>query len=1073
LRFGTTRVLGCCNGLVLNTPREPTEAEWEAFALDWLHGQGWEHLPGAAVAPRTRSDRLERPGWDELVLVDRLRAAIERINPGLPPPAVDDAVAQVRRRESQDPLAENFRVHQLLIHGVRVSYDDHGVERNPTVWLLDFGMPYANEFLAVNQVLFRFGQHERKFDIVCYVNGLPLAVFELKKAGDEDVDSLTAHRQLRTYLHELGAAAFAIPAIAVASDGVTARVGTVFTPWEHFAPWDVDEWGSPIDLADGTALEVLIAGVFEPHRLLDLLANFVSFSAEGGGAIDTKKVAKAHQYFAVNKAIDATVRAVASDGRAGVVWHTQGAGKSKEMEFYTAKVLRDRRLGNPTIVVLTDRLDLDDQLFQTFSASRLLPERPVQVGGRDELRDELLSRATGGIVFTTLQKFGRTEEERKAGREHPTLSTRKNVIVIADEAHRSHYDFLDGFARNLRDALPNATFIAFTGTPISQAERNTRAVFGDYIDIYDLSRAVADGATVRVFYENRHVPVRLPEDIDPDDLDERAAEAIAQLPAEQQRTVERAFRMIEQVVGAPERLEQVAADIVGHWEHRREQMAKHTGVPGKGLIVCLSRRVCALLYDELVALRPEWAREADDKGTLKVVYDARPSDPEPISHHARNESRNKAIQQRMREPDDELELVIVTSMWLTGFDCPPLHTLYLDKPMRGAALMQAITRVNRPFRDKPAGLIVDYIGITEKLTEALAEYTRSDQQERPIGADVSEAVGVVREQHGVICQILRGYDWRAVLLSGRKTARLDATLGVVNYLRDPVRAENLRGRGEPDLAERFAKAVRVLLRAFALCPAHPDVQEYRDDIEFFDSVRIWMAKFDAEERTARGLPNPPDVELALRQLAAGAVAAGEVMDIFAAAGIDRPDLTHLDEAFIERMLRSTRPNLAIEALRRMLERQIRATHPHNLVAQRRFSDWLLEAMRRYTNNALTTAEIITELVALANEIHADRDRARALGLDEDELAFYDAVATNESAVRELGTNRLAMIARDLVSSIRRDVTVDWAVREQARARLRSNVKRLLARYGYPPDAEQQAIVLLLEQTETFAEKWAA
>src|SRR6266508_3078792 len=421
------------------------------------------------------------------------------------------------------------------------------------------------------------------------------------------------------------------------------------------------------------------------------------------------------------------------------------SGTRKEMEFYTAKVLRDRRLGNPTVVVLTDRLDLDDQLFQTFSASRLLLERPVQVGGHDQLRDELLSRATGGIVFTTLQKFGRTAEERKAGREHPTLSTRKNVIVVADEAHRSHYDFLDGFARNLRDALPHATFIAFTGTPISQAERNTRAVFGDYIDVYDLSRAEADGATVRVFYENRHVPVRLPEDIDPDDLDERAAEAIAELPAEQQRTLQRRFRMIEQVVGAPERLRQVAADIVAHWEPRREQMAKQTGVAGKGLIVCLSRRVCALLYDELVALRPEWAHEADDKGTLKGVYDAKPSDPEPISHHARNESRNKAIQQRMREPDDELELVIVTSMWLTGFDCPPLHTLYLDKPMRGAALMQAITRVDRPFRDKAAGLIVDYIGITERLTEALAEYTRSDQQDRPIGTDISEAVGVVRE----------------------------------------------------------------------------------------------------------------------------------------------------------------------------------------------------------------------------------------------------------------------------------------------------------------------------------------
>jgi len=427
----------------------------------------------------------------------------------------------------------------------------------------------------------------------------------------------------------------------------------------------------------------------------------------------------------------------------------------------------------------------------------------------------------------------------------------------------------------------------------------------------------------------------------------------------------------------------------------------------------------------------------------------------------------------MRNPDDELELVIVASMWLTGFDCPPLHTLYLDKPMRGAALMQALARVNRPFQDKPAGLVVDYIGITEKLSEALAQYTDTDQKQRPIGTDVTEAVAMVREQHGVVCEILRGYDWRKVLGSGSRTARLDATYGVLDYLRDPVRAENLRGSGELDLADRFNKAVRVLLRAFAMCPAQPEVQEFRDDIGFFDSIRIWMAKYEADERSARGLPNTPEIELALHQLAASAIAAGEPIDIFAAAGIEKPDLSHLDEAFIERMRKSTRPHLAIEALRNLLQQQIRATHPHNLVAQRKFSERLLEAMRRYTNNALTTAEIITELVALANEVNADQDRARALGLDENELAFYDAVATNEAALQELGIGTLAMIARDLVRSIRQDVTVDWTVREQARALLRSKVKRLLSKYGYPPDGEQQAMILVLEQTETFAEQWAA
>lgn len=1026
-------------------PGELTEAQWEQHALEWLAEWDWGHVPGPAVAPGAETDLLERESWHDLVLVDRLRAAIERVNPRLPPEAVEEVVAKIRRRESQDALAENFRVHQLLTQGVRVTYTDtRGIERNPTVWPLDFADPYGNEFLAANQVTFKSGQHERRLDLVCYVNGLPLAVFELKKADDERAHSETAYHQLRTYGRELGTAAFAIPAVAVASDGITARVGTPFTPWEHFAPWNVDEWGSPVSIIDGTALEVLITGVFEPGRFLDLLANFISFSAEGGGAVDTKKLAKPHQYFAVNKAVDATLRAIASHGQAGVVWHTQGSGKSLSMACYAAKVLRHRRLDNPTVVVLTDRLDLDDQLFRSFSASRLLPETPVQAEGREELRAELKARATGGIVFSTLQKFGKSEPERKAGVDHPLLSDRRNVIVIADEAHRSHYDFLDGYARNLRDALPYATFIAFTGTPVA-GEHNTRAVFGDYVDIYDLTRAVADGATVPVYYENRHIPVRLPEGVDPGDLDERADEAAAALSDDERRRAERAFRMVEEVVGAPERLRKLAADVVGHWERRGAEMARHIGVPGKAIVVCHSRRICAALYDEIVALRPDWEHDADDKGTVKVVYTGGASDPEPISRHVRNPGRNKAIQRRMTNPGDELELVIVAAMWLTGFDCPPLRTLYLDKQMRGAALMQALARVNRPYGDKPAGLVVDYIGVAENLTEALAAYTHSDQAERPIGADVAEAVDAVREQHDVVCNLLRGYDWRAVLTSGCSTARIDATLGVVDYLRDPVRAENLRGRGEPDLADRFAVAVRTLLRAFSLCAADHRVQAYRDDIAFFDSVRVWMAKFDAEERDAKDLPNPASVELALRQLTSDAVAAGEPVDVFAAAGIERPDLSRLDEAFIERIRNSTRPNLAIEALRRMLERQIRATHPHNVVAQRTFSDRLLEAMRRYTNQALTAAEIVTELIALANDVSADAGRARELGLSEAELAFYDAVATNESAVRELGTDVLARIARDLVTAVRADVTVDWTVREQVQARLRSKVKRLLAR----------------------------
>jgi type I restriction enzyme R subunit len=1059
---------------MLSMPGVLTEADWEQYALEWLAEWGWQHLPGASVAPGARAGRVERERWDDLVLADRLRDAIRRINPGLPEDTVKNVVTQVRRPESGASLFENFRVHRLLTEGIHASYTDSaGNEHNPTVWLLDFGNPLSNEFLAVNQVTFRHGDQAGRFDIVAYVNGLPLAVFELKKADDEEAGSLTAYQQLHTYRYHFGPAAFAIPAIAVASDGVTAKVGTMFTPWEHFAPWRVDEWGSPVSTADGTALEVLISGVFEPHRFLDLLENFISFSAEDGGAVNTKKLAKAHQYFAVNKAVDTTAQAVGSDGRAGVVWHTQGSGKSKEMEFYANKVLRDPRFGNPTIVVLTDRLDLDDQLYQSFAASRLFPEsKPVKLNTRDEVREELAARPGGGILFATLQKFGRTKKERESGADHPLLSRRRNIIVIADEAHRAHYDFLDGLARRLHEALPNATFIAFTGTPVSRAEHNTRAVFGDYIDIYDLSRAVADGATVRVFYEGHHVPVRLPENIDPDYLDERAEDAIAALPSDEQRKVRNAFRMVEEVLGAPERLKRISAHLVSHWEARREEMIKLTGVPGKSLIVCHSRRICALLYEEIIKLRPEWEHSADDKGVIKVVYTGSPADEEPVSHHVRNDTRNKAIQQRMREPDDELELVIVASMWLTGFDCPPLHGLYLDKPMQGAALMQALARVNRPFRDKPAGLIVDYVGITQKLSDALREYTRTDQADRPIGRDVIEATEIAREQHGVIAGILRGYDWRSVLFSGSSHARLDATLGVVDYLCDPAGAENLRGRGEPDLAQRFTKAARVLLRAFAMCATQPGVQELRNDIEFFDSIRVWLAKLDADDRSARGLPNTPEVELALRQLASEAVAAGKAIDIFAEAGLDSPDLTSLGDADIERLCSSPHPNLAIEALRTALQRQIRITQPHNVVAQERFSKRLIEAMRRYTNNALTTAEIIAELVRLSREVNADSQRGRELRLSEDELAFYDAVATNGSAKRVLGDAILATIARDLVRAIRADVTVDWTVREQVQAKLRSKVKRLLARHGYPPDAEPRAIELVLEQTRSFAEEWA-
>jgi type I restriction enzyme R subunit len=1058
----------------ISNPHDPSEAEWEEFALERLGEIEWELLDGKQIGPGSG----ERESWSELILTNRLRAAIERINPQLPPSAVEDSVKEVTAAKSRDALAENRQVHEYLTKGIRkvVYTDEFGAEHNPTVQLIDYGDLAANDFLAVNQVTVIDGEHRRRFDIVLYVNGLPLGVIELKKAGDEHADLRGAHAQIQTYVEEVPLA-FRCNVACVVSDGITARYGTAFTPFEHYAPWNVDENGErvrqPPTVSDELPLSLLIHGLFDQGRLLEMLRGYVAFAETPTGTV--KRIAKVHQSFAVAKAVRKTIEAVRSNGRAGVVWHTQGSGKSMEMELYANQVATHPALGNPTIVVLTDRIDLDDQLFTTFAASELLPESPIQTATRDELRTELANRRTGGIIFTTLQKFGRTEAERKAGRDHPLLSDRRNVVVIVDEAHRSHYDDLDGYARHVRDALPNATFIAFTGTPVSGADRNTREVFGDYIDIYDLTRAVDDEATVPVYHESRLIPVNLPEDVDPELIDERADEVTAGLDDAERERVHQAVAAMNAVYGAPDRLRRLAADLVEHWEARSAEMRKFIGCPGKGMIVGATREICARLYEEIVAIQPEWHDDADAKGKIKVVYTGRPKDSAEIRKHLRRPSRNKAIQQRAKDPDDELELVIVQSMWLTGFDSPPLHTLYLDKPMRGAALMQALARVNRTFRGKQDGLLVGYAPLTESLHAALAEYTAHDQENKPLGRDIEDALARVRDLHRIICDvILRGYEWRAKLASKSTTAFLDAALGTVEYLRSPERAENQVGSGEDDLAERYRKASAKLARFFALCSSSGQLNGYRDDVAFFEAVRVWMAKLDAEDRRSRGLPVPADVELYLRQLTAGMIEAGGVKDVYAAVGIERPDLSHLDEAYLKRLQESKTPHLAIEALRRAIDQTMRKVTRHNIVRQQSFSDQLVSLMNRYNKQHLSSAEIIAELVAMAKEVASDADRGKQFAppLSDDELAFYDAVAQNESAVREMGPGILADIARDLVRSVRRDVSIDWMARDDVRAKLRTTIKRLLAKHGYPPDAAPAAIELVIRQMETFADEWA-
>ena len=970
-------------------------------------------------------------------------------------------------------------MHEFLTRGIRsVTYtDEYGAERNPTIWLINRRDPENNDFMAAHQVAVVDGEHRRRFDVVLYVNGMPLGIVELKKISNDGGGLKQAHGQLMTYVEELPLA-FRCNVVCVASDGPGALCGTAFTPFEHFAPWNVDDDGHPVKQPAVQDVDqpimLLLHGMFQHARFIELLFGYVAFARTEDGLV--KRLAKAHQYFAVAEAVGKTIEAVRGDGRAGVVLHTQGSGKSMEMELYANQVLTHPSLGNPTIVVLTDRTDLDNQLYGTFQASDLLPEEPLQVATRDDLRAELANRRMGGIVFTTLQKFGRTKEERENGWPHPRLSDRRNVIVIVDEAHRSHYDDLDGYARHLRDALPHATFIAFTGTPISAADRNTRDVFGEYIElIYDLTQAVEDGATMPVFYESRLIPLDLPAGVDPEEIDEQADEVTAGLDDSERERIQQAVAAMNALYGAPDRLRQLSEDIVQHWETRSAEMRKFIGVPGKGMIVCATRAICAGLYERIIALKPDWHSDDFNRGKIKVLYTGNPSDDRKIQKHVRRPSQNKVIQHRMKDPDDELELLIVQSMLLTGFDSQPLHTMYADKPMRGAALMQALARVNRTFRNKQDGLLVGYAPLTENLYEALAEYTARDQNAKPLGREVEDAVAKVKDLLAVIGQeILSGYDWSARRAIRGPKAHINAVLGAVEYLRDPKTPGNQIEEGEPNLAERFRHASSQLVRMYAICSSSGQLADQRADIAFFEEIRVWMARFDAEERKTRGEAVPPDIELYLKSLTAGAIEAGGVTDVYAAAGIGRPDLSHLDDAFIARMQEQRNPHLAIEALRRLIEQEMRRVSKHNIVKQQSFSDRLAELMRKYTNQNLTSAQIIAELVAFAKEVSADANRGSGFAppLNSDELAFYDAVAQNESAVTEMGTTVLANIARDLVRTLRRDVTTDWVSRDDVRAKIRSTIKRLLAKYGYPPDAQAGATELVLRQMETFAEEWS-
>ena len=940
-----------------------------------------------------------------------------------------------------------------------------GSRRHEIVKVIDFDDPAANEFLAVNQftVVEGAGASPRgrgggegvgatRPDIVLFINGLPLAVMELKNAATENATVWSAFNQLQTYKTQIPSL-FSFNEALVISDGVEARIGTLTADREWFMPWRTIE-GEKLADTKLPQLEVLLKGVFEKRRFLDLIRHFIVFEDVGGGVL-IKKMAGYHQYHAVNLALDSTVRAAGAGGdkRIGVVWHTQGSGKSLTMAFYAGRVVLHPAMENPTLVVITDRNDLDDQLYGTFArCHELLHQQPVQAASRQHLR-ELLTTASGGVVFTTVHKFFPTDGEdlpapgtaRQAG-QHPLLSDRRNIVVIADEAHRSQYDFIDGFARHMREALPNTSFIGFTGTPIELTDKNTRAVFGDYISIYDIERAVKDGATVPIYYESRLAKLELKETERPK-LDAEFEEATEGEEVEHKERLKTKWAQLEALVGTEKRLKLIAEDLVKHFEERLSVM------DGKAMIVCMSRRICVDLYNAITAIRPDWHNDHDGAGILKIVMTGSASDPVDWQAHIRNKPRREELAKRFKDSKDPFKIVIVRDMWLTGFDAPCLHTMYVDKPMRGQGLMQAIARVNRVFKDKPGGLVVDYLGLAHELKSALATYTESGGKGQT-AINQEEAVAVMLEKYEICCGLFHGFDWTD-WIKGTPQARLSIL---------PAAQEHVLA--QEDGKNRLVKAVGELSKAFALAVPHEKALEIRDDVAFFQAVKSVLTK-----STGDGRRSPEEVEFAIRQIVSKAVSSDEVIDIFAAAGLKKPDISILSDEFLAEVRSMPQKNLAVELLRKLLEGEIKARGRKNVVQARSFAELLENAIKKYQNRAIETAQVIEELIALARDLREAVRRGEKLGLTDDEVAFYDALGVNDSAVAVLGDETLRLIAQELVKAVRSSITIDWTVRENVRAQMRVIVKRILRKYGYPPDKQARATELVLEQAEALCKDW--
>ena len=1030
------------------------EDDLEQVALEWLQSLGYDYKKGNEISvtgltPERKSDK-------DVVLHERLEKALKKINSEIHPRFIEKAIHELTLEKSPNLLENNLTFHENLINGVEIEdYDDEGQSIVEIVKIVDFEHPQNNDFLAVNQLTVVNGDYTKRPDIVLFINGLPIVVIELKNSTNETVGVEDGYHQLETYKMRIPQL-FTFNEVLITSDGINTKAGSLTANYDRFMTWRSKD-GETESSSSLASLDVLIHGMLNPETLLDLIRYFVLFQDDGKGHI-SKILAAYHQYYAVNKAVDRALLASSrqGDGKGGVIWHTQGSGKSLTMVFFSGKLIQ--MLNNPTLVVVTDRNDLDNQLYSTFVKSKgrsgkgLLRQTPKQAETRKELKS-LLSVESGGIVFTTMQKFEPEQNETTMA----ALTERKNVIVMADEAHRTQYGFNAkyndkgegikyGYAKYLRDALPNATFVGFTGTPVASTDKNTQMVFGNYIDVYDMTQAVADGSTVKIYYESRVIPLNLPQNLD---LDEAYNDITEDQEEDVKQRLKSKWSRIEALAGAKPRIEALAKDIIQHFETRQQAMK------GKGMIVTMSRRIAVDLYDEIIRQKPEWHSDDDDKGVIKVVMTGSSSDPASFQRHIGPKKRRNLLEKRMKDVNDELQLVIVRDMWLTGFDVPSMHTMYIDKPMKGHNLMQAIARVNRVFKDKPGGLIVDYVGIAESLKEALKEYTESDQAQTAI--DTDKAVELMLLKYDVIQDMLYNLDY-SKFNSEKKSERYYAISDTMDYV---------IGLGE-DERQRFIKTVTELGKAFALCATEPTAQELNDEIAFFKAVKAGLVKLLQPPKEGKTRKTPAEVEAEINQLVSQSVVTEDVIDVYQTLGLEQPDLSILSDDFLKDVEGLKQKNVAVELLNRLLKGQVKSLMKTNATVSKRFSEMLGNSINKYNSRSIETSKVIEELIQLAKDIKQEQQRGNELGLNSDEIAFYDALASHETAKEAMGDKELRAIAHELTKTVKENMGVDWSKRDSAKAKMRVAVRRLLKKYGYPPDLQKMAVEQVVEQAELMA-----